>query len=96
MKNVYSIIKRPLFTEKGANLKESENKVLVEVDPGANKLEIKKAIEELFKVKVQRVATIKMHGKWRTYGRFKGKRPDGKKALITLKKGEKLDFIEGT
>ena len=95
MNNVYTIIKKPLFTEKGSALKESENKLLVEVGKDANKLEIKKAIEEIFKVKVEKVATIKTHGKWKRYGKSIGKRSDRKKALITLKKGETLDFIEG-
>lgn len=95
MKDIYSIIKRPLFTEKGAFIKENENKVLIEVDRGANKAEIKRAIEEIFKVKVERVATINTTGKLKRYGRSIGRRPDRKKAIITLKKGEKLDFIEG-
>lgn len=95
MTNLYSVIKRPLFTEKGANLKETENKVLVEVDKNASKIDIKRAIEGIFKVKVEKVATINERGKIRTYGRSKGRRPDVKKAIITLKKGEKLDFIEG-
>jgi large subunit ribosomal protein L23 len=95
MKNLYSIVKKPLFTEKGTALKESENKLLIEVAKDSNKLEIKKAIEEIFKVKVEKVATIKSHGKWKRYGKSIGKRSDRKKALITLKKGEKLDFIEG-
>jgi len=95
MKNLYTMIKRPLFTEKGSELKESGNKVLVEVSPGANKLEIKKAIEEIFKVKVDKVATINIKGKWKRHGKSLGKRSDKKKAVITLKKGEKLDFIEG-
>ncbi len=95
MKNLYTIIKRPLFTEKGGKLKESENKVLVEVVRDANKLDIKRAIEEIFKVKVEKVATINTEGKWKRHGRSIGKRPDRKKAIITLKKGEKLDFIEG-
>ncbi len=95
MKSIYQVIKKPLLTEKGAFLKENENKVLVEVDPDANKLEIKRAIEEIFKVRVEKVSTIKVPGKIRTYGRFKGRRPDRKKAVITLKKGEKLDFVEG-
>jgi len=95
MKNLYSIIRKPLFTEKGSHLKESENKVLVEVSNDANKLEIKNAIEEIFKVKVEKVSTINRKGKWKRYGRSIGKRPDRKKAIITLKKGEKLDFIEG-
>lgn len=95
MRNLYTIIKKPLFTEKGAFLKESQNKVLVEVSRDANKLEIKKAIEKIFKRKVEKVATIKAYGKWKRYGRFMGRRPDRKKAVITLKRGEKLDFIEG-
>ncbi len=95
MKNIYTIIKKPLFTEKGSSLKESGNKILVEVGHDSNKLEIKKAIEEIFKVKVEKVSTIKVHGKWKKYGKSIGKRSDRKKALITLKKGEKLDFIEG-
>ena len=95
MKDLYSIIKKPLLTEKGSTLKESENKVLVEVSNDANKLEIKKAIEEIFKVKVEKVSTINRMGKWKRYGKSIGKRPDRKKAIITLKKGEKLDFIEG-
>jgi len=95
MKNIYAIIKKPLFTEKGGNLKESENKILVEVSKDANKIEIKKAVEENFKVKVVKVATINIIGKWKRHGRSLGKRPDRKKAVITLKQGEKLDFIEG-
>lgn len=95
MKELYSIIKKPLLTEKGSVLKESENKILVEVNPDATKVEIKNAIEEIFKVKVEKVATINTKGKWKRYGRSIGKRPDRKKAVITLKKGEKLDFIEG-
>jgi len=89
------IIEKALFTEKGGSLKESENKILVEVAKDANKIEIKKSIEENFKVKVEKVATIKMYGKWKRYGKSVGKRSDRKKAIITLKKGEKLDFIEG-
>jgi large subunit ribosomal protein L23 len=95
MKNIYSVIKKPLFTEKGGNLKEEQNKLLIEVSRDANKIDIKKAMEEIFKVKVEKVATINTQGKWKRYGRSLGKRPDRKKAVITLKKGEKLDFVEG-
>jgi large subunit ribosomal protein L23 len=95
MKNLYTIMKKPLFTEKGNNLKETENKILIEVSRDANKIDIKKAIEEIFKVKVEKVSTISTRGKWKKYGRSIGKRPDRKKAIITLTKGEKLDFIEG-
>jgi len=95
MKSIYAILKKPLFTEKGSNLKEAENKILVEVARNANKIDIKRAIEEIFKVKVQKVSTINKRGKWKKFGKSVGKRPDRKKAIITLKKGEKLDFIEG-
>lgn len=95
MKSIYAVVKRPLFTEKGAMLKEGQNKVLVEVNVAANKLDIKRAVEEIFKVKVEKVATINTTGKWKRQGKSIGKRSDRKKAIITLKKGEKLDFIEG-
>ena len=95
MKSIYSVIKKPLFTEKGSAIKEAENKILVEVNKDANKLEIRQAIEEIFKVKVDKIATVTSHGKWKRYGKFVGKKSDRKKAIITLKKGEKLDFIEG-
>lgn len=95
MKSIYEVIKRPLFTEKGMDLKERENKLLVEVHPDANKHEIKKAMEELFKVKVEKVATVNVSGKVKRLGRSVGRRSDKKKAVITLKAGEKLDFIEG-
>ena len=61
----------------------------------SEKVEIKRNIEEIFKVKVEKVATVKVHGKWKKYGKSIGKKSDRKKAIITLKKGEKLDFIEG-
>jgi large subunit ribosomal protein L23 len=95
MKNIYAIVRGPLLTEKGTLLKERENKVLFRVAKGANKIEIKNAIERMFKVKVERVATMNCLGKTKRMGRYEGKRPDWKKAVVTLKEGEKLDFIEG-
>ncbi|MDA8326439.1 MAG: 50S ribosomal protein L23 [Nitrospiraceae bacterium] len=92
---IYSVIKKPLFTEKGTALKENENKLLLEVDLKANKIEIKKAMEDIFKVKVEKVATIKQHGKQKRWGKSVGMTSPRKKAVVTLKKGEKLDFIEG-
>lgn len=93
--DIYRVIKRPLFTEKGTSLKENENKVLLEVDRQANKIEIRKAVEEIFKVKVEDVNTINVRPKRRMRGRIEGFTSATKKAIITLKKGEKLDFIEG-
>jgi large subunit ribosomal protein L23 len=95
MKTPYNILVGPLLTEKGTLLKEKENKVLFKVAKDANKIEIKRAVEEIFKVKVQSVATINCKGKKKRLGRYEGKRPDWKKAIVTLKEGEKLDFIEG-
>ena len=95
MKSIYQVIKRPLFTEKGTILKEGLNKIVVEVERDANKVEIKKAMEEIFKVKVEAVHTINVRPRARTYGKYKGTTARAKKAIITLKQGEKLDFIEG-
>lgn len=95
MKNRHDILISPMLTEKGALLKEQDNKVLFKVAMGANKIEIKRSVEDNFKVKVERVATIVCKGKIKRMGKHEGKRPDWKKAIVTLKKGEKLDFIEG-
>ncbi len=95
MKNAHDILIGPMLTEKGTLMKEQDNKVLFRVAKGANKIEIKSAVEKNFKVKVERVATIVCKGKRKRMGRYEGKRPDWKKAIVTLKKGEKLDFIEG-
>jgi len=95
MKSIYDVIKKPYFTEKGMDLKEKENKILVEVNINANKHEIKEAMEGIFKVKVEKVATVRVMGKVKRFGKSIGRRPDRKKAIVTLKKGEKLDFVEG-
>lgn len=95
MKVIYDVIKKPLFTEKGMAMKEGENKLLVHVATEANKHEIKQAMEEIFKVKVDKVATVIMKGKLKRHGKSIGRRSDKKKAIVTLKQGEKLDFIEG-
>lgn len=95
MKASYEVLKSPLLTEKANMLKETNNQVLFKVARDANKIEIKRAVEEIFKVKVEDVRTINYKGKDKRMGRYEGKRPDWKKAIVTLKKGEKLDFIEG-
>lgn len=94
-KSPYDILIRPLLTEKMTALKEKENRVSFVVDKRANKIEIKKALEDAFKVKVASVNVINLLGKKKRLGRFTGKRPDWKKAIITLKKGEKLELFEG-
>jgi large subunit ribosomal protein L23 len=95
MKNKHDILIGPMLTEKGTLMKDLDNKILFRVAMDANKIDIKRAVEENFKVKVERVATIVCKGKKKRMGRFEGKRPDWKKAIVTLKEGEKLDFIEG-
>jgi len=95
MRDPHEVIIRPIFTEKSTYLKETENKLVVEVDRTANKIEIKNAFEELFNVKVEKVATINVKPKKKRWGRSVGYTRSMKKAIITLKKGEKLDFIEG-
>lgn len=95
MKNLYDVLHSPLLTEKGTVLKEKDNKVMFRVAREANKIEIKRAVEEIFKVKVERVTTMNCKGKMKRLGRYEGKRSDWKKAIVTLREGEKLDFIEG-
>ncbi len=77
-------------------LKEKDNKVLFKVARNANKIEIRKAVEELLKIKVDRVTTMNYKGKKKRLGKHEGTRSDWKKAIVTLKKGEKFDFVEGT
>jgi large subunit ribosomal protein L23 len=90
------IILRPLITEKSAKLKETGNSVAFVVSKQANKIEIKKAVQKMFDVHVETVRTMNMHGKVKRMGRFEGKRPDWKKAIVTLKEGETIDFLEST
>lgn len=95
MNDPYAIIRMPLLSEKSDRLKEKDNKIVLKVDRRANKLEIRKAIEKMFKVKVLDVNVINMKGKVKRLGMREGKRPDWKKAIATLAPGEKVDFIEG-
>jgi large subunit ribosomal protein L23 len=95
MKDIYQVIKRPLITEKANILKEKENKVAFVVDRAANKAEIKEAVERFLKVKVLRVQVANMKGKPRRIGRTIGKRPDWKKAVVTLRPGDRIEFFEG-
>ena len=92
----HNIIKSPIVTEKSNIMKDSLNKVVFAVNKDANKLQIKNAVQYLFKVKVNSVHLMNMKGKVKNFGRFHGKRPDWKKAIITLKEGEKIELFEGT
>ncbi len=91
----FEILKRPLVTEKSTVEKEDRNKLLFEVDRRANKIEIKEAVEKIFKVDVLDVTTMNMKGKRKRVGRFFTKRPDWKKALVTIKSGQRVEFFEG-
>jgi large subunit ribosomal protein L23 len=88
--NIYEVIRRPIVTEKGVEKKEGELTLCFEVTPAANKIQIKAAVEKLFKVKVEEVRTANNAGKLRRRGRFTGYRPDTKKAYVRLKAGEKM------
>ncbi len=94
--NANQIIRRPLVTEKSTVMREETNVIAFEVDPKANKIQVKTAVEELFKVKVAEVRLFNVRGKMKRMGRFEGKRRDWRKAYVRLKAGEKApDFIEG-
>jgi large subunit ribosomal protein L23 len=96
MKDIFSVLKRPLITEKSTQMKESMRTVAFQVDRSANKNEIKRAVETLFKVKVESVRTSNFHGKKKRQGRHEGRRADWKKAYVTLKEGEKMiEVFEG-
>ena len=86
----YDVIVRPIVTEKGVGKKEAEQTLCFEVSYGANKTQIKQAVEGLFKVKVADVRTAAFEGKLRRRGRFFGYRPDWKKAYVRLKAGQKM------
>jgi len=94
VKNPRSIILKPLVTEKGSKLREEGNKYLFSVLPDANKIDIKRAVQEIFNVKVKDVQTIIVHGKVKRMGAFQGKRPDWKKAVVTLEEGQSIDLFE--
>ena len=93
--NQYDIILRPIVTEKSSLAKETGNQYVFEVARDANKIEIAKAVERLFKVKVLSVQVMNMEGKKRRLGRFAGKRPDWRKAIVKISPKDKISFFEG-
>ena len=108
MRDAQSIIKRPLLTEKSSRLRETggaaerhaegdtyAQQVVFEVARDANKVEIRGAVQSLFKVTVTSVRTLVVRGKQKRVGRFAGRRPSWKKALVTLKPGDNIEFFEG-
>ena len=90
MKSAYQIIRRPVITEKGLGVKETEATLVFEVAMRATKTEVKEAVQQIFKVKVDSVRTATFPGKERRRGRFAGYRPDWKKAYVKLKEGQKM------
>jgi large subunit ribosomal protein L23 len=94
MKSVYDIVRAPLITEKGTMVNAEGNQVVFRVRRDANKDEIRHAVESLFKVKVEKIRTLNVLGKIRRVGRSAGRRPDWKKAYVTLAAGQRIDFFE--
>jgi large subunit ribosomal protein L23 len=93
---ITDVIRRPLVTEKTSILREDGRTLVFEVATGANKVEIKRAIEQLLGSKVESIRTSIAHGKIKRQGRFAGQRPDWKKAYVKLREGEKIpEFLEG-
>jgi large subunit ribosomal protein L23 len=108
MRSPQTVIKRPLLTEKSARLRETggaasaaaegeayAQKVVFEVARDSNKIDIRRAVEQLFKVNVTEVRTLVVRGKVKRVGRFSGQRPSWKKAFVTLKPGDNIEFFEG-
>ena len=96
MLKLTDVIRRPLITEKTTVIREDGKTLVFQVAMGANKIEIKRAVEKLFKVKVVKVRTANLLGKTRRVGRSMGSRSDWKKAYVTLRDGEKLpEFLQG-
>ena len=92
--NIYSVIKKPHVTEKTSLGSDANNTVAIVVDKAANKIEIKQAVENLFKVKVSDVRTVTVAGKVKRAGKTYGKRSNWKKAYVTLQEGQSIDFFE--
>jgi len=95
MRDPRQIVKLALLTEKGTRLKQDRNEYVFMVAKDSNKIEIKQAVENLFKVRVKDIRTMIQHGKIKSFGRFKGQKPDWKKAIVKLAKDNKIELFEG-
>lgn len=91
---LYRVIKKMLLTEKGTIMREQSNQYNFEVNPKANKIEVKKAVEKIFKVNVLAVRVINVHGKLKRVGKVMGKRSDWKKAVVTLAPDNRIESIQ--
>jgi large subunit ribosomal protein L23 len=96
MTSAYALLARPVITEKATRLKDEANQFVFRVPRSANKLEIQRAIETLFKVKVVHVRTLNVRGKAKRLGRFEGRTAGWKKAVATLAPGHSIEIAEGT
>jgi large subunit ribosomal protein L23 len=93
---ITDVLRRPLITEKTSIMREDGRTIVFQVAHGANKLQVKRAVEQLLGAKVASIRTSIVHGKIKRQGRFAGQRPDWKKAYVTLRAGEKMpEFLEG-
>ena len=90
-----NVLVKPLMTEKSMQQKEELNAITFKVSVDANKVEIRQAVEKVFNVKVATVRTASHEGKWKRMGKYEGRRPGWKKAVVTLAPGHKIDFVEG-
>ena len=93
--NIYDVLRAPRMSEKTLTLKEEVNQFAFEVDPRANKIQIKESVEKSFKVSVMKVRTMNVRGKKKRLGRTEGRKSSWKKALVTLKAGESIEYFEG-
>ena len=93
--NIFDVLRAPQMSEKTLSLKEEANQFAFEVDPRANKIQIKESIEKSYKVSVLKVRTMNVRGKKKRLGRYQGRKSSWKKALVTLKEGDTIEYFEG-
>ena len=93
--DIHDVLRYPLITERSTDLRENLNKVAFIVNRCANKLQVKQAVEATLNVRVEKVNIINVSGKVKKLGKYEGKKPDRKKAIVTLKQGEKIKIFEG-
>jgi large subunit ribosomal protein L23 len=93
--NIFDVLRAPKMTEKTVSLKEDANQFAFEVDQRANKIQIKESIEKSFKVSVLKVRTMNVRGKKKRLGRYQGLKSSWKKAIVTLKEGDTIEYFEG-
>src|SRR5688500_3863812 len=92
--NKFQILKRPIITERYTQLREQGNKDTLEEERGANKVTVEQAVESLFNVKVKKVGTMNVHGKFKRIGRSIGRRSDWKRAVVTLAEGQTIELLD--